>query len=105
MLQSLAGKGKGKGKIKKMIGDELVCNFEYDRAIVLHRDPLDVIKSNYHYRTSVLKMRPAGTWAKDDYEFARERGESFVDFFWSWRRFAERRPALDILYEDLKADP
>jgi len=92
-------------RMKREEAEILPCKFVYDRAIVLHRDPLDVVRSNYHYRTDVLKMRPPNTWAKDDYDFPFERGDSFVKFYWSWKRFAEHRPTLEVRYEDMKKEP
>eukprot|EP00927_Polykrikos_kofoidii_P042907 TRINITY_DN3695_c0_g1_i1.p1 TRINITY_DN3695_c0_g1~~TRINITY_DN3695_c0_g1_i1.p1 ORF type:complete len:357 (+),score=69.83 TRINITY_DN3695_c0_g1_i1:110-1180(+) len=78
------------------------CEVTFERAVLLVRRPLDNIKSNYHYRTAVLKMREPGTWANDGHAFPRERGESWVELHKSWMRFAEVRPLLLVRYEDMK---
>merc|ERR1712232_277400 len=107
IFRPLLGGGKGRAGRKKhmRIAHQAVCDRPYDRAVVLHRDPLDVIRSNYHYRTDVLMMRLKHTWAQDSHEFPMERAQSFVGFYWTWRRFSELRPTLLLRYEDLKADP
>jgi hypothetical protein len=98
------GKGGNQQKLRR-IALQSICNHPYDRAVILHRDPMDVIRSNYHYRTDVLGFREKQTWARDSHEFPMERAQSFVSFYWAWRRFAEMRPTLMVRYEDLKADP
>lgn len=87
---------------KPRINKDLPCENTYDQALLLFRYPLDNIRSNYHYRTKVLKMRGNGTWSQDDYAFPRERGEAWVKFYRAWERFAEVKPAIRVLYEDLK---
>eukprot|EP00927_Polykrikos_kofoidii_P078397 TRINITY_DN75225_c0_g1_i1.p1 TRINITY_DN75225_c0_g1~~TRINITY_DN75225_c0_g1_i1.p1 ORF type:complete len:380 (-),score=49.77 TRINITY_DN75225_c0_g1_i1:112-1251(-) len=93
--------GALKGRTKKV--ENLPCDgLVYDRAVFLVRHPLDNIKSNYHYRTSVVKNADAGTWASDNYSFPQERGEAWVRIHRSWLRFAEVRPVLIVRYEDMK---
>lgn len=103
-LSQMQGPAEALRKKQMTQMDDTPCNYEYDKAIILIRDPLDAIKSNYHYRTAVLGMRPQGTWAQDDYDFPFERGESFVKFYDSWNRFAEFNPTITVKYEDLKSD-
>eukprot|EP00929_Paragymnodinium_shiwhaense_P096151 TRINITY_DN57686_c0_g1_i1.p1 TRINITY_DN57686_c0_g1~~TRINITY_DN57686_c0_g1_i1.p1 ORF type:complete len:419 (-),score=60.99 TRINITY_DN57686_c0_g1_i1:388-1644(-) len=83
----------------------LPCEFPYDRAVLLFRYPLDNVRSNYHYRTAVLGMRGGSSWAAGDWEFPRERGESWLAFYHSWVEFAKHRPVLWVLYEDMKENP
>lgn len=81
------------------------CEHTYDQAIILHRDPLDVFRSNYHYRTKVLRARHGASWARENYSFPQERARAYMEFHEKWKTFAERRPALFVRYEDMKADP
>ena len=37
-------------------GPSEACDFQYDRAVFLVRDPLDAFRSNYHYRKNVLRI-------------------------------------------------
>lgn len=104
MLSRTQGSRDSLSRQAAMHMDALPCTFEYEKAIILIRDPLDTVKSNYHYRTAVLGMRPKGTWGEDNYEFPFERGESFVKFYQSWRRFAEFNPTITVHYEALRAN-
>eukprot|EP00747_Dinoflagellata_sp_TGD_P206890 gnl/TRDRNA2_/TRDRNA2_80521_c0_seq1.p1 gnl/TRDRNA2_/TRDRNA2_80521_c0~~gnl/TRDRNA2_/TRDRNA2_80521_c0_seq1.p1 ORF type:complete len:418 (-),score=56.97 gnl/TRDRNA2_/TRDRNA2_80521_c0_seq1:198-1451(-) len=99
---------KKKKHLAPTIADDLSmmpCRFEYDAAIFLYRDPLDVFKSNYHYRTRVLRLRPPGSWPADDYEFPKERARSYVEHFYSWQEFGKHAPMMSLRYEELKKDP
>eukprot|EP00927_Polykrikos_kofoidii_P042908 TRINITY_DN3695_c0_g2_i1.p1 TRINITY_DN3695_c0_g2~~TRINITY_DN3695_c0_g2_i1.p1 ORF type:complete len:390 (+),score=55.32 TRINITY_DN3695_c0_g2_i1:73-1242(+) len=82
--------------------EHVACDLTYDRAVLLVRQPIDNIKSNYHYRTAVLRMRPSGSWATDDHAFPKERGEAWVEVHRSWLRFAQVRPLLIVRYEDMQ---
>eukprot|EP00913_Durusdinium_trenchii_P020042 g18838.t1 len=89
----------------------------YDRAVVLIRDPLDVFRSNYHYRTKVLGALKSGTWSRADHMFARERAQAYMNFYRGWRDFVEARRqeswlhdgmnpgGMLVYYERLKAQP
>lgn len=93
-----------RGRTREPVGDHLQCDFLYSSAVILIRDPLDAIKSNYHFRSEVLGMISPGTWSKDDYAFPRERARSFVEFYRSWTRFGEFNPTMVVRFEDLKSD-
>eukprot|EP00928_Gymnodinium_smaydae_P030460 TRINITY_DN22651_c0_g1_i1.p1 TRINITY_DN22651_c0_g1~~TRINITY_DN22651_c0_g1_i1.p1 ORF type:complete len:389 (-),score=37.39 TRINITY_DN22651_c0_g1_i1:438-1604(-) len=102
-LQSMLERSARPRHREKM--QRLPCRDTYDRAVVLFRNPLDNVRSNYHYRTAVLGMRPGNSWAANQHGFPRERMESWLNFYRTWSRFAEKKPVLWVLYENLKANP
>lgn len=91
--------------LEKKQAIQLHCTKMYDRAVVLIRDPLDVFRSNYHYRTKVLGLQRGRSWSKDQHAFVRERAEAWMNFYRSWRDFAQVRPAMLVYYELLKLNP
>eukprot|EP00434_Breviolum_minutum_P027149 symbB.v1.2.024012.t1/scaffold2242.1/size84735/4 len=82
-----------------------LCRKTYDRAVVLIRDPLDVFRSNYHYRTKVLKVKATPNWKHANYAFVRERAQAYMNFYQGWLDFAHVRPAMLVYYEHLKLRP
>eukprot|EP00435_Cladocopium_sp_Y103_P046711 s804_g13.t1 len=91
--------------LEKKQAIQLHCTKMYDRAVVLIRDPLDVFRSNYHYRTKVLGLQRGRSWSKDQHAFVRERAEAWMNFYRSWLDFAQVRPAMLVYYELLKLNP
>ncbi|CAK9065690.1 unnamed protein product [Durusdinium trenchii] len=115
MIRAL--KGKTPAQRKQGLPNPVYCHVTYDRAVVLIRDPLDVFRSNYHYRTKVLSALKSGTWSRADHMFARERAQAYMNFYRGWRDFVEARRqeswlhdgmnpgGMLVYYERLKAQP